>query len=110
MRGLIALALGATLTALMGTAAQSQTYDIQVEIDERLLDGEAGVIDYPEDVTRDQILDFTDYTTTLLNQEFGTGPRFSNPDLPSPYNGSLATQSGYYRVTLTTPDFRVVRP
>ncbi len=112
MRCELALALGTSLSLVAAMPVMAQTYGIQVESDQIILDqgDDADFIDFPEEAARQSIFEASDYFSTLFNQQYGTGPRFTAPTLPSPYNTSVASQAGYYRVTQTTPRFEVVQP
>jgi len=80
------------------------SYPVGDALDEILLDRGRDVdpVVFPEEVVRSQARRTTAFFTTLLNQRTNVPP-LRSLDLPSPYQASVRTQAGYYRVTQTEP-------
>ncbi|MGQ9836789.1 MAG: hypothetical protein ACUVRV_02185 [Cyanobacteriota bacterium] len=116
MRLSLAIALGLVSAGIPFASAFAQlaypSYPVGDALDALLLDTGKDVdpVVFPEEVVRSQARRTTTYFTTLLNQRTNTPP-LRSLDLPSPYQASVRTQAGYYRVTRTEPvlDFEILR-
>lgn len=116
MRLTLGIALGLVFTGIPFAAAFAQvaypSYPVGDALDAILLDTgrEVDPVVFPEEVVRSQAQQTTLYFTNLLNQRTGAPP-LRSLDLPSPYQASVRTQAGYYRVTRTEPvlDFEILR-
>ncbi|MEN9203274.1 MAG: hypothetical protein Q6K80_10820 [Thermostichus sp. DG_1_6_bins_120] len=116
MRLTVAIALGLVSAGIPLGSAFAQiaypSYPVGDALDAILLDTGSDVdpVTYPEEVVRSQSQQVTAYFTTLLNQRTAAPP-LRSLDLPSPYQASVRTQAGYYRVTQTEPvlDFEILR-
>lgn len=116
MRLTLAIALGLVSAGIPLGSAFAQmaypSYPVGNALDAILLDTGKDVdpVVYPEEVVRSQARQTTAYFTTLLDQRT-SAPPLRSLDLPSPYQASVRTQAGYYRVTQTEPvlDFEILR-
>ncbi len=108
MRLTVAIALGLVSVGIPVAPAFAQinypSYPVGDDLDAILLDRgkDADPVAYPEQVVRSQARQVTVYFTNFLNQRTKTPP-LRSLDLPSPYQASVRTQAGYYRVTQTEP-------
>ncbi|MFS8856488.1 hypothetical protein NW851_01180 [Synechococcus sp. H55.7] len=108
MRLALAIVLGCLAAGLPVGSAFAQiaypSYPVGDALDEILLDRGKDVdpVIFPEEVVRSQARRTTAFFTTLLNQRANIPP-LRSLDLPSPYQASVRTQAGYYRVTQTEP-------
>ncbi|MFT0813897.1 hypothetical protein [Synechococcus sp. OH20] len=108
MRLALAIVLGCLAAGLPVRSAFAQiaypSYPVGDALDEILLDRGKDVdpVIFPEEVVRSQARRTTAFFTTLLNQRANIPP-LRSLDLPSPYQASVRTQAGYYRVTQTEP-------
>ncbi|MFS8861012.1 hypothetical protein [Synechococcus sp. H60.2] len=108
MRLTLAIVLGCLAGGIPVGSAFAQitypSYPVGEALDQILLDTgkEADPVIFPEEVVRSQARRTTAFFTTLLNQRTNIPP-LRSLDLPSPYQASVRTQAGYYRVTQTEP-------
>mgnify|MGYP000033725991 CR=1 FL=1 len=108
MRLALAIVLGCLAAGIPVGSAFAQiaypSYPVGDALDEILLDRGRDVdpVVFPEEVVRSQARRTTAFFTTLLNQRTNVPP-LRSLDLPSPYQASVRTQAGYYRVTQTEP-------
>jgi hypothetical protein len=116
MRLTLAILLGCLSAGIPIGSALAQiaypSYPVGDALDRILLDtgGNVDPVIFPEEVVRSQARQTTAFFTTLLNQRTNIPP-LRSLDLPSPYQASVRTQAGYYRVTQTEPvlDFEILR-
>jgi len=108
MRLTLAIVLGYLAAGIPVGSAFAQiaypSYPVGEALDRILLDmgKEADPVIFPEEVVRSQAQQVTAFFTTLLNRRTNIPP-LRSLDLPSPYQASVRTQAGYYRVTQTEP-------
>ncbi|MDX2271821.1 MAG: hypothetical protein NW237_07705 [Cyanobacteriota bacterium] len=105
MRSVLTVALGTVFLAVAAAPMQAQTYPVGSAVDSIILDSgnDIDAIAFPEDVVEAQYRDLNAYFVDLFNQRFASQEPMFSLDLPSPYQASLRTQAGYYRVTQTEP-------
>ncbi|MFS8894716.1 hypothetical protein [Synechococcus sp. O70.1] len=108
MRLALAMVLGCLAAGIPARGVFGQiaypSYPVGNTLDEILLDKgrEVDPVAFPEEVVRSQAKRATAFFTALLNQRTNIPP-LRSLDLPSPYQASVRTQAGYYRVTQTEP-------
>ncbi len=101
-------------SSVIGWSAPSwaQSNPVEDQIDSILLDERRDIepaLTYPEVIIQQQYGDISTFFEALYDQ-FVPEPPISNRDLVTPYQASVASQAGYYRVTLTEPPIELALP